>query len=181
MRRSLLTIVGTAVLLGTGCSTQTPGQPIPAGDASTSAATEPTTSTTGADLTSLDPCSLLTADAKAELKVSGPGDPDKLPSGKSCAWQVSSAASGGNGFVLGTVVFPELSLEQVNSHGPTTEITVGSRRALKSTGAGGSVFAISLEVTPSSRVDVSSTIGAGEEEAWARVQRLAELVEPRLP
>ncbi|WP_197523554.1 DUF3558 domain-containing protein [Actinokineospora pegani] len=170
--------MGTVVLLGTGCSTQTPGQPIPAEDVSTSAATEPTTSTTGA----LDPCSLLTADAKAELGVSGSGDPDELPSGKSCAWQVSSAASGGNGFVLGTAVFPEFGLEQVSSSGPTTEITVGSRRALKSTGAGGSVFAISLEVTPSSRVDVSSTIGgAGEEEAWARVQRLAELVEPQLP
>ncbi len=60
---------------------------------------------------------------------------------------------------------------------------VNSRRGIQSLGVGGSVCAVSIEVTATSRVEVTGT-GAGSNDGsllCPKVQAAAELLEPELP
>ncbi|WP_156757940.1 DUF3558 family protein [Actinokineospora pegani] len=179
MRRTLLTTTAAALIL-TACTSTTPGTPTPdraTTPTSTAQTTEPSQSSD--TLADLDPCTLLTTEARTELKGETTPLEDELPSSRSCRWNTDDVLDGAK-FGFGITIFPKLGVDKVNSYGPKTEITINGRRAVKATGAAGTVYSICFEITPTSRVDVSYAGGDGDPK-WARVQRLAELVEPELP
>ncbi|WP_424189548.1 DUF3558 family protein [Actinokineospora sp. G85] len=179
--------VAVAIALA-GCSTTTPGTPTATPGATTgetSSRSAPTTSKTDDNdsLAALDPCDLMTSTARAELGISDSGKVDESPSGKGCEWEAKPSGLDGH-FLFGAIVYPKLGVDKVNSSGEKTETTIGGRRAVRSTGAAGSVYAVSLEVTPSSRVDVEFIGGGGRvpaEQMWSWVEKWANLVEPELP
>ncbi|WP_235925993.1 DUF3558 domain-containing protein [Actinokineospora pegani] len=185
--RRAIAAVAAAIALA-GCSTTTPGTPTAEPGVTTggtSSRSAPTTSETddSNDLAALDPCGLMTPTARAELGISNSGTADELPSGKGCEWEAKPSGLDGH-FLFGAVVYPKLSVDKVDSSEGKTETTIGGRRAVRSTGAAGSVYAVSLEVTPSSRVDVEFIGGGGRvpaEQMWSWVEKWANLVEPELP
>ncbi|WP_424189914.1 DUF3558 domain-containing protein [Actinokineospora sp. G85] len=177
MRIKIL-LVAAALLLA-GCTSAAPGTPIPAPTSTPVSQNGKTTAPPTSTLTALDPCTLLTSQARSELK--GEATPEKIefPSSRACQWNTTEVVDGYKfGFTIG--IFPKLGLDKINSYSQKIDTTVNGRKAVRFTGAGGSGYSISLELTPTSRVDLVY-VGREDDSMWARVQRLAELVEPELP
>ncbi|EWC61320.1 hypothetical protein UO65_3376 [Actinokineospora spheciospongiae] len=131
-------------------------------------------------MASLDPCEMLTDAQKRTLGVTGEPKPNETTSSKYCQWQVDDNPAVPDGYALGVLVFPESGIDQVNAVGEKTPVTVGSRRAIQSVRAGGSVCAISIEVTATSRVDVQAS-GDDAPELCTAALDAAKVVEPELP
>lgn len=131
-------------------------------------------------MASLDPCEMLTDSQKSELGVTGEAKPSKTTSSNLCQWQVDDNPAVPGGYALGVLVFPKLGIDRVVAVGEKVPVTVGSRRAIQSFGAGGSVCAISIEVTATSRVDVQAS-GDGAPELCTAAMDAAKVVEPELP
>lgn len=128
-------------------------------------------------LAGVDPCSLVTAAEVAELK-SGPGVAERIGSARMCTYK--RPYSGGDGFVIGVAIFDELSLDEVVAHDTPKPVTVGKRRAVQSIG-GFFTCAVTMEVSPTSRVDTQGTTGRKDERACELALQLARMVEPKLP
>ena len=184
--RVLVALVITVMAGTVACSTETGGRAVPDStgaatttpEESTSDSVEPTSETNG-DLAAVDPCDLLTPSMKTTLGVTGEPQPEKTPSAELCQWSVDKGSIA-DSFTYGIAVFPRAGIDKVVAVGEKKEITVGSRKAIESLRAGGAVCAISIEVTPTSRVDVQASGGDGAA-LCAPALEAAELVEPELP
>ena len=184
-------VVASAMVLAgvAGCSQETPGRPVAdtTGTSTTSgsgSSSAPRTTSSGpgggGSLATLDPCDLLSAESKTALGVTGAPKPEEFPSSKLCQWRVNDNPTVPDGFSLGVAVFPESGIDRVNATGEKVPVTVGARRAVRSSRSGGSVCAISLEVTATSRVDVQAS-GSGDPALCTVAMEAAEVVEPGLP
>ncbi|OLR90207.1 DUF3558 domain-containing protein [Actinokineospora bangkokensis] len=178
MRAGRLLVV-SVVAVTAGCSTATPGQPVPqeVGAAPSASGSAPV------DLADLDPCGLLTESARAELDAAPGKRARDLPSSTGCQWKVNPGAAISESYTVDVAIYPELGTDRITSTGAKTPMSVNSRPAVRFLGAGGSVCVISLEVSATSRVDVSAN-GAGTNDGallCPRAETAAELIEPELP
>lgn len=193
MKRVVLCAVFAALLpwAVVACSAQTPGRAVADQDVTmTEGSDEPTTSpgTTSSSpsgdspLISVDPCELPTPSMKTTLGLTKPPESRDSSSSSLCQWQVGDGEIA-NRYNFGIGVFLKRGIDEVVAVGEKKEIKVNSRRGIQSLGAGGSVCAVSIEVTATSRVDVQAT-GAGSNDGsrlCPRVLEAAELIEPVLP
>lgn len=191
--RSVLVVsVTAATLLGlVGCTDSTQGTATPSTSDITSTTSssgtsskpgKPTTSTSDSPdsaLADVRPCSLLTASSASAMKVSGKGSEDRLGKGRLCQW-IIPAESVRDQATLSIAIFDTLGLKDIVAKGEVKSIPkIGSHEARQFTGVAESCV-FSLEVGPSTRVDVSGTaisFDKGCEVATAAVK----LVEPELP
>ncbi|OLR90209.1 hypothetical protein BJP25_04430 [Actinokineospora bangkokensis] len=98
-----------------------------------------------------------------------------------CRWRVTKDTSA-TSYTLGVAIYPELGTDQINATGAKTPMSVNSRPAVQYLGAANSVCVISLEVTATSRVDVTANrAGSDGSEVCPQAKAAAELIEPELP
>ncbi|MGM1064411.1 DUF3558 domain-containing protein [Saccharothrix sp. Mg75] len=162
-------IAGLAVALSTvaACGGPVNGEPRPARTA-TSTADAP------ASLKDVEPCDLLTRDEAERLfgpLREAPARED-LGTARGCTFKPKLTN-------LGIDVRTNAGLADVQPTGEISDVAVGGRDAKQVTAPGGTCT-VAIEVTGSSRVDVSYT-GDPSEDTCAPARRVAELVEPRLP
>jgi hypothetical protein len=181
----LVTTIATLAVGLVGCSSESLGDAraqddgtdiqIPAedGGGATTAPTEAAEAETDARAGSLDPCELLSADDQSALSL-GPGQEEALGGARTCLWQAPGSHT------VGTQIWDNLSIDEVQSNTEPQTKTVASRRAMQYTGNLG-VCAIALELTDSSRVDVTGVAGGDMDKACEVANRAAELVAPKLP
>ncbi|WP_233427902.1 DUF3558 domain-containing protein [Actinokineospora spheciospongiae] len=177
----------------TGCSTETAGRAVPgvvdSGDpepsttptGSTSESGGPTGSGDSAD--TIDPCALFTSETKAALGVTGPAKPDETRIARLCQWKVDKGSIA-DSYNFTVAVFPELGIDQLVVDGEKTSISVGSRRAVQAITQLDDICVVSIELTATSRVDVSGIGTGGTMEPAVlcpKVLDAAKLVEPELP
>ncbi|WP_156758697.1 DUF3558 domain-containing protein [Actinokineospora pegani] len=167
----------------TSCAQQVPGTPVALmGGAPQDSKTAP--SNPGGesdDLASLDPCDLLSETTKSALHVDGAPEPRKYSHVKACGWTVHDDPLVPSGYHLGIAVYPEKGIDDaVATDGVLTPVQVGRHRGVQYFGAGKSVCSIALEVTATSRIDIS---GSGNDDAGRcpAAERAARLIEPDLP
>ncbi|WP_407924363.1 DUF3558 family protein [Actinokineospora pegani] len=124
-----MAVLACAGLLA-GCTNSTPGVPTPGLPTATPQDSQvtsvPAPSESDGDLASLDPCTLLSSQARTDFGVTGSGEPDEQPSAKTCEWRAQPAGST-ESFAFAVGVFPKLGVDKVNSTGEKTETTVGGR------------------------------------------------------
>ncbi len=104
----------------------------------------------------------------------------ELPSSLLCQWIVRDDPVVDDRYTLGVVFFPEAGLDRVVANGEKIRLTLGARRAVQSLRGAGGGCAVSIEVTPTSRVDVQTT-GQDGRALCPAAKRAAELVEPEIP
>ncbi|WP_156754059.1 DUF3558 domain-containing protein [Actinokineospora pegani] len=185
MKRAIAIVALLTAL--TACSTTTPGAPVAEPPQTGSETNRSTADGDGTDkeraLVALDPCELITPEVHAEFGVDSDANFQEFPSSRSCKWNGTPPGMTGR-FAFGYAIFAKLGVDEVVSRNEKKEITINGRRAVTSIRGAGDVYAISLEVTPTARLDVQFNGGAGRnpvEQMWERATRLAELVEPKLP
>lgn len=127
-------------------------------------------------LVNTDPCSLLTPAEVATLKT-GPGHIELVGQARACRYKKDY--NGGDGLHAGVAIFDYLSLDEVVTYTTPKPVTVGKRRAVQSM-RGIRTCAVTLEVTPTSRVDTQGT-GQTDEQSCAVALQIARMVEPKLP
>ncbi|WP_306743858.1 hypothetical protein [Saccharothrix yanglingensis] len=175
--RSVLPVAVLGAVLA-GC-TSTPGTPTPettgAATATTGGATSPTTSgaAAGDGLADFDVCAELEGVASAlgltEIERKGAQDCEARYAGR-----------------IGVRVKaqPELGVEEFvpGSDSKISDLPLGGHRAkLVTAPLTTSSCAVTIEVTPSSRVDVVSSSPATQEQACEAATKVATAVEPKLP
>ncbi|MGH3621103.1 MAG: DUF3558 family protein [Sciscionella sp.] len=127
-------------------------------------------------LSNVEPCLLLPTEAANRLGL-GQGKRDDMSGYASCRWNP-------DGYTFGIALFTDLSIDEVQAIGKPQRVSVGDgqRKAVRSFGGGGAVCAISIEVTASSRVDVSAVEKFGNKQKACRLATQgANAVEPHLP
>ncbi|OLR92052.1 DUF3558 family protein [Actinokineospora bangkokensis] len=191
-------VVAAAVLLlgAAGCAQQVPGAavaamgadgppragaPTTAGPGTGAPGAPPTSPGAATPLADLDPCAVLSDTARADLGVDGAPQPQRSASGRLCRWLVHDDPAVPDGYALGVSVFPGLGLDQVVASSGKAQLTIGTRRAVRSLRAGGSVCAVSVEITPTSRIDVQATSGSDGAAMCPTAERAARLLEPGFP
>jgi Protein of unknown function (DUF3558) len=186
VRFLLVPVVAVLVLGLAGCSEETPGDAtaddtnpptIPGGDTGTETPTGAPPDSSGGDTgpgtRDLQPCDLLTSDEQAKFNLAS-GVEDEIGPARACMWQ----ASGEHTITVG--VIDDLGLDDVQSTGATEPMKVGTHDAVQYAGALGTC-AIAIEVTDTSRVDVSGVANGDMTKACGVAKQAADLVEPKLP
>jgi len=186
VRRKALLAMLAAVLLGiVGCSSETPGAATPGEDGETGVqiptnggggsteSPETSETETGSPADDLEPCDLLSSGEQSSLSL-GPGEEKTLAGARSCTWQASGSHT------VGTDIWDNLGIEDVESTTEPEPKTIGSHNAMQYVGELG-VCAVALELTDTSRVDVISVAGGDVAKACTIANQAAELVEPKLP
>jgi len=183
---------GPALLLFTaaafglaGCSSSEAGNPVPsAGVPSSSsdsgpAPSTPSTGSSAVDTTSIQPCSLLDVSALAEYGTfTGPTERE-LGGARGCSFQKQLASASDKGLTVSIGIRDTQGISSVNDPGGGKEPTsVNGRDAVKAMGTRACLVA--LGVGDKARVDVSVTSDSTEE-ACAAADKIAGVVEPKLP
>ena len=192
VRRSALLLVPliAALLAGASCAASTSGSPVPGGDQPTTrpslpplppgtASTSDRPSQGAGPLAGTDPCTLLTADAKAQLGVSG-GEQDDKGSSRGCTWKLRGPQ---DTYFFTVGIRDTAGLADLPNDSRHTKLPdVGAHQAVQSAGgAGPGSCGVILGVGASSRVENSVIAGTDEQKACGLAMRLAGLVEPKLP
>lgn len=135
----------------------------------------PTSSgTVRGSLADTDPCDLLTTSEATELGSTGSPKREKVGTADTCKWK-----SADSNFHVG--VRTNMGIGQVQPDaGQVKDITVIDRKAKQVSGNAAGTCIIALDVSSSSRVDVSA-IGRPNEDPCPLALKVAELVEPKLP
>jgi hypothetical protein len=185
-RTALLLVTAAALAVGlSACSDETAGDATPGGNtgtvslfptegSGTGGTSTPPESSAASPATSLQPCELLTAAEQSQLAL-GPGEEDTLAGARICEWQTSDGDYG----VL-TSIWDDRGIAEVQSNTEPQPKTVGSHQAIQYTAAA-NTCAIAIELSDSSRVDVSGSAGGDMTKACTVASRAAGLVEPKLP
>lgn len=175
--RILLTALAMGALVTvSACSAgQSAGTPLPETSPTTATSTSvPGTSSSSGSSKDADPCSLLTQAEASGLGASGAPKREMVGTKDTCRWKTADAT-----FQVG--VRTNLGLAQVQPDGgQVTDLTVGNRPAKKVSGDGSGVCIIAVEISSSSRVDVTA-LGKPKEDACPLALKVAEAVEPKLP
>ncbi|WP_440899580.1 DUF3558 domain-containing protein [Actinosynnema sp.] len=166
---ALLLIAGTV----TACSTQEPGTPSAAPPQDTEGTKTSGSPSTGPSLDELDPCDVLTEIApKNDLTDMADADSN------------GCSAKNSKGVRVQLDVYPTLGISQyqAGANSEISETTVGGRAAklVKKT-VTDLDCTVTIEVTSSSRVDVTGYSISSIDDSCATAQALAKDVEPELP
>ena len=116
---------------------------------------------------------MLDADDMERLGVE-PGVQDQVASARTCQWQRSGH------YTISAAIWEKLGLADVRSKSKPRPLTIGARDAVRATG-GVSACAYALELSETSRVDVSAAANGDEARACRVARRMASLVESKLP
>lgn len=140
----------------------------------TSAPAGTTSAVASAALDDADPCGLVTAEDVERALGALDGEPRRndLGTARSCEYEVDKR-------LLVVDIRTNVGLAGVNATGPVTDLTIGGHQVKAWVSQGGTCFVV-LGVTESSRVDITAQPRTGAQECGP-AQRLAELVEPKLP
>lgn len=157
-----------------GDSAGTP-RPETTSTASSTSASSPTSSgNVSGSLADTDPCDLLKSSEAAELGSSGSPKREKVGTADTCKWKSTDSS-----FHVG--IRTNMGIGQVQPDaGQVKDLTVGDRKAKQVSGNAAGTCIIALDVSSSSRVDVSA-IGRPNEDPCPLALKVAELVEPKLP
>ncbi|WP_170166792.1 DUF3558 family protein [Lentzea atacamensis] len=174
----LTTLAAGALVAISACSGgQSSGTPRPetntqAATTTTSASTTP--SANDGSLKDKDPCSLLSSTEASGLGATGTPKREMVGTKDTCKWK-----SADSNFHVG--IRTNLGLAQVQADGgKLTEITVGGRPAKQVSEDTAGTCIIALEVTSSSRVDVTVT-PPPKSDGCPLALKVAEFVAPKLP
>lgn len=135
----------------------------------------------GSALSSVQPCSLLSSSAQAQLQVQpvGPSSAITLPN---CGWMRPVDINGNNGFSLNATIRASQSLDSVNTAGyvVTGSSTGGHQiKQLKSTISPDCI--VSIGVGSSARVDVAVSGDSDADAACQVADQAAQAIAPELP
>jgi hypothetical protein len=182
----MLSVVAVLAVGLVSCSDETPGDPR-AGDQTTNEpSTEPTEPTRGSSsrptsgngpLADIKPCSLLSADGKTQLGISG-GEERKVGRARSCRWRLEGA-TGTDSFTLDVAIYDELGIKDVVGSEIKPVPTLGSHEAVQYVPPAAGC-AVGVAVSDSSRVDTQA-VGGAQQKACELALQLATFVEPELP
>ncbi|WP_106616998.1 DUF3558 family protein [Saccharothrix carnea] len=160
-----------------GCTTGGTATPGPTtGTTSTEQTSKSTTSSSkpsdgGESLADLDPCAVLES-VKSQLDLSNIEKVDE----KECGAEVSTTA------YFGLTKQPELAIADAVGDGKKTDVPIGSHKAkLVEAPAGKNSCLLTIEVAPTSRVDIIAVANASGAEACELATRVATAIEPKLP
>ena len=183
MRWGGLTSLAVAGLLAlAACSNQIEGRPS-SGDEATGTRSAPSSgSDPGAvDLADQDPCELVTDSVAASIGTGRAERGRDLPSSTGCTWKVDKGSLA-NSYTLAVSIFPKLGTDRINSSWEKTATTVNFRPAVEYSAANDNVCVVALEVSSTSRIEVSTTrAGSKASEVCPEARAAAELIEPELP
>lgn len=172
-RTASIGFLAAVLFAATACSKTIEGTPAPIAGAG--AAPPSSTGTTAAPtLDETDPCRLV---PKGDVeRALGPldGEPRRkdLGTARSCEYEVRAQ-------LLVIDIRTNVGLAGVNASGPVTDLTLGAHQLKHWVDANGTCFFV-FGVTESSRVDVVVQPREGKAQCEL-AQRLAEVVEPKLP
>jgi len=178
------------VLAGaTACSDKTNGSAVPGGptgeqtgsSTTTSKGTSsPRTSTSGGTIpvTGKDPCSLLTASAKAQLGLSGNGERSDLAGAPGCKWKRRDTSGDLNLFTVD--ILEKLGVKDVPASAKQIPDIDGHKAVQGSDIGGPGSCTVAIGVTDKSRVDNTVTAGTDTQKSCDLALQLAKLVAPEL-
>jgi hypothetical protein len=179
-----IAVVSAFLLLVTvsGCSATENGLASPRISASSSPGEVQTTapSTAEPNTTTLDPCALITAEELAEV---GDFESEYKEGGgaRYCVWQ-EGFESGGSGFSFSVGVRDSQGIDTVNDIGGGVHPTaVNQRPAVTTEDPKSGDCTLAVEVSDSSRVDVTVLGEDGDGDSCGIAKVIAEIFEPRLP
>ena len=190
MRRPLLAAAAALVVLLSGCSEQTQGNPT-AGDNTTpdrTITTEPDAPTgssepsTGGDepsaLADLQPCDLVDQAGLSALGLTG-GEEDSVGSARSCRWRHEGATLD-DSFTVSVELFDDEGFTDLAENTQVEELPkVGAHDAVSFVDAAG-VCGVSLAVGDTARID-NTAVGGDQQQGCQLAAQLAAHVEPKLP
>lgn len=188
MRRSLLAVPAALLVLVTGCSEQTQGNPTPSdGTVEQTVPTEPTgpepsTPSTGGDepsgLAEVDPCGLVDQAGLASLGLTG-GEEKNVGGARVCRWRHDGATLD-ESFTVSVELFDTNGLADLADTTDVQELPkIGSHEAVSFVDPTGGC-GVSLGVGAESRVD-NTAVGGDQQQGCQLAAQLAALVEPELP
>lgn len=176
--RSVLPIAVLGLALA-ACTSTEGGNPTAGGSATTttksSGKTTTTTSPGGGDsLADFDPCAEMNAVASqlSLVKVEKDGTQECI-----ARWGQTTT-------VVRVKAFPELGIADYvpGASSKITDTSIGTHKAKKVTAPASSTScAVTVEVTPKSRVDFVGAATSSQEEACDAAEKLAKAIEPKLP
>lgn len=191
MRRSVLLVSALALVVGVApaCSDKTNGQAVPGGPTeqtggsttTTSKGTSsPRTTTSGGTtpITGKDPCSLLTASAKAQLGLSGNGERSNLAGAPGCKWKRRDTSGDLNLFTVD--ILERLGVKDVPASAKPIADIDGHKAVQGSDLSGPGTCTVAIGVTDKSRVDNTVTAGTDTQKSCDLALQLAKLVAPEL-
>ncbi|MBN6037934.1 DUF3558 family protein [Amycolatopsis sp. 195334CR] len=128
----------------------------------------------------LDPCTLLTSAERSTAGLTSVGEPKAIGSARTCDWTEPGT------FGLAISVDGSKGLTDLRTEKKTAkQIKVGAREALKvadpKADDGTCAVLLGAGESASVQIDVSNTNFTGTEAACARADKVAGLVEPKLP
>jgi uncharacterized protein DUF3558 len=190
VRRSVLLMSALAlVLAGTSaCSDKTTGSAVPGGSTGEQTGSSTTTTskgssssrptTGGTPLAGKDPCSLLTANAKAELGLSGDGEKSNAGSARGCKWQRRDVS--GDLHIFSVDINEHLGVKDLPASAKQLA-DIDGHKAAQTSGIGGpGSCTVTTGVTDKSRVDSSVLAGTNTQKSCDLALQVAKLVEPEL-
>jgi hypothetical protein len=164
-------------VVATGCTTGGTATPGPTtGSTSAEQTSKATTSSSepsggGDSLADFDPCAVLES-LKSQLNLSNVEKVDE----KECGAEVSTTA------YFGLTKQPELAIADAVGDGKKTDIPIGSHKArVVEAPASKNSCLVTVEVGPTSRIDVIAVSNASGAEACELATKVATAVEPKLP
>ncbi|MFC3449471.1 DUF3558 family protein [Amycolatopsis speibonae] len=180
MKKLYVVPLAAAALVLAACSSEKPGSASPAPSAppaQSSASSAPATS--GGDTASIDPCSLVSAADLASYGTFKPPTSENAGGARLCTLS-KEAATAAEGLSIGVGVRDTQGLDTVSDagNGKTSGNVNGRKAVLAPRPPGGCLMA--LELTASARVDVLIA-GEDTEKACGIAEKVADLVEPKLP
>ncbi|WP_113698249.1 DUF3558 family protein [Amycolatopsis albispora] len=128
----------------------------------------------------LDPCTLLTSAERSTAGLTSVGEPKAIGSARTCDWTEPGT------FGLAISVDESKGLADLRTEKKTArQVKVGAREALKvadpKADDGTCAVLLGAGESASVQIDVSNTNFTGTEAACARADKVAGLVEPKLP
>ena len=190
MRRPLLVAAAALLVLVSGCSEQTRGNPTADGDTTpdrtiTTEPDPPTTessepSTGGEEpsgLDDVDPCGLVDQAGLASLGLTG-GEEKTLGEARVCRWRHEGATLD-ESFTVSVELFDSRGLADIVGTNVKQLPKIGSHDATSFIGPTGSC-GVSLGVGADARVD-NTAVGGDQQQGCQLAAELAALVEPKLP
>ena len=187
MPRPLLAVAAALVVLVSGCSEQTGGNPVADGDTtvepSITQPTEETTETTetsepsGGGLADVDPCGLVDAAGLSALGLTG-GEEKTLGEARVCRYRHDGATLN-ESFTVSVEVFDSRGLADIVGTNVKQLPKIGSHDASSFIGPTGGC-GVSIGVGEESRVD-NTAVGGAQQQGCQLAAELAALVEPKLP
>lgn len=183
-RRAIpLIFAAAAIAMASGCSDDEPGTPIPAGDQTSSpqASASATPSAAAADIDAVEPCSLLTDDELAQFGEFKAPDEKEVGTARTCTYLAERTSASNEQASVGFAVRDNVGVADLTDHGYGVQegqtVTTGREATQAKTDDG---CTVALAVGEGARVD-TVVLGMDPNKACATANKIAEIVDPKLP